>query len=153
MNLIKSANKATKNLTKKLKRLGVDEKNAIKMAGELYEENLNIIKNKAGATQKFKGVVRRATVARVVKGRDVMFDNMIEVLRDRYGIPPDILEQIEEDLRSMTLGQYVKWYKENEDLVDDIFSISPPTGLILISQDEVDHLVNRINQSFNIIRD
>lgn len=150
LNLIKRANKAVDKLRRNLIRRGVLPHLAEQMAGSKFSETLNIIKNKGGATNVLQSMIKGATMRRVVEQKDRLIDNILGIIEDRYGLNPRDMERIEEALRSLTVAQFAAWYESNSDLFDIIFDTSPVHGARLVSQDEMDYIVERLKQSLGV---
>lgn len=150
LNLIKRANKAVDKLRRSLIRRGVLPHLAEQMAGSKFSETLNIIKNKGGASNALNGMIKGATMRRVVEQKDRLINNVLGIIEDRYGLNPSDMQRIEEALRSLTVAQFGAWYESNSDLVDIIFDTSPVHGARLVSQDEMDYIAERLEQSLGV---
>lgn len=150
LNLIKKANKAVDKLRRNLIRRGVAPHLAEGMAGNMFSETLNIIKNKGGATNALRNMIKQATMRRVVEQKERLINNVLGIIEDRYGLNPRDMERIDEALRSLTVAQFANWFEANGDLVDIIFDTSPVHGARLVSQDEMDYIAERLKQSLGV---
>lgn len=150
LNLIKRSNKAVKSLTTKLRRLGLSKAMAQNLSGNIFNVDLNIIKNKAGAQQALKNLIKGATVKKIVEQRERMTTNILGIIEGRYGLNPSDMYKIEAGLRSLTLAQFVEWTQNNADLIDVIFDTSPVHGARLVSQDEMDYIAERLKESLGV---
>lgn len=150
LNLIKRANKAVDKLRRNLIRRGVLPHLAEQMAGSKFSETLNIIKNKGGASNALNGMIKGATMRRVVEQKDRLINNILGIIEDRYGLNPADMRRIEDALRGLTVAQFGVWYESNADLVDIIFDTSPVHGARLVSQDEMDYIAERLEQSLGV---
>lgn len=150
LNLIKKANKAVDKLRRNLIRRGVLPHLAEQMAGSKFSETLNIIKNKGGATNALRNMIKQATMRRVVEQKERLINNVLGIIEDRYGLNPRDMERIDEALRSLTVAQFANWFEANGDLVDIIFDTSPVHGARLVSQDEMDYIAERLKQSLGV---
>ena len=88
---------------------------------------------------------------RVVNQNITMIDNVMGILADRYGLTQEQLEIIDDAIRGMSVTEFAKWYESNEDLVDVIFDTSPVHGSRIVSQDELDHIAYRLEESLGVI--
>lgn len=150
LNLIKRSNKAVKTLTSKLRRLGLDKNTAQGLSGNIFNVSLDVIKDKAGAQQTLKNLIKGATVKKIVEQRERMATNILGIIEGRYGLNPSDMYKIEAGLRSLTLAQFVEWTKKNSDLIDIIFDTSPVHGARLVSQDEMDYIAERLKESLGV---
>ena len=150
LNLIKRSNKAVKTLTSKLRRLGLDKNTAQGLSGNIFNVSLDVIKDKAGAQQALKHLIKGASVRSIVEQNERMMNNILGIIEGRYGISPRDMYRIEVGLRGLTLAQFVEWAKKNSDLIDIIFDTSPVHGARLVSQDEMDYIAERLKESLGV---
>lgn len=148
---MKTINKRVNALYKRFTRAGLSAELARRLAGDEISVTLNSIKNKAGAISSLNAAMKKATMRRVVNQNITMIDNVMGILADRYGLTQEQLEIIDDAIRGMSVTEFAKWYESNEDLVDVIFDTSPVHGSRIVSQDELDHIAYRLEESLGVI--